>query len=225
LEDKGLRDSGDWLWDRIELDTGEKIAAILPVQATGFVAMVTRAGRIRTLRHHLFGEHMRAGMVVFSSLEHGELIGACWTPGDADLLVSTRNGMAIRFNEKIIPPMGDQAIKLSEGDEVIGVTSVYVDSEVFIITADGRGALRTMEGFASNKSMGGTGKILIKSDHVVGIASALPDDHIFLLTHQGKIIRFPINEVPLTDAPVQGVNCMILRNDEVISVIKSGRAE
>jgi len=82
-----------------------------------------------------------------------------------------------------------------------------------------------MEGFAPNKSMGGTGKILIKSDHVVGITSALPDDHIFLLTRQGKIIRFPINEVPITDAPVQGVNCMILRNDEVISVIKSGRTE
>jgi DNA gyrase subunit A len=225
FEEKGIRDSGDWLWERIELDPGEKIAAILPVQATGFVAMVTRTGRIRTLRHHLFGEHMRSSMVVFSPMEHGELIAACWTPGDADLLVSTRNGMAIRFSEKIIPKMGDQSIKLSAGDEVIGLTSVYPDGEVFIGTADGRGALRTMEGFAPNKSMGGTGKILIKSNHVVGITSILPDDHIFMLTHQGKVIRFQVGEIPMTDAPVQGVNCMLLRNDEVISIIKSGHTE
>ena len=225
LEEKGLRDSGNWLWERIELDAGEKIASILPVQATGYVAMVTKTGRIRTLRHHLFGEHMRSSMVVFSPMEHGELIGTCWTPGDADLLVSTRNGMAIRFSEKIIPPMGDQSIKLSSGDEVIGLTSVYSDSEAFIGTADGRGALRPMEGFAPNKSLGGTGKILIKSNHVVGITTTLPDDHIFMLTHQGKVIRFPVSEIPVTDAPVQGVNCMLVRNDEVISIIKSGKIE
>jgi DNA gyrase/topoisomerase IV subunit A len=82
-----------------------------------------------------------------------------------------------------------------------------------------------MEGFAPNKSMGGTGKILIKSNHVVGITSILPDDHIFMLTHQGKVIRFQVGEIPMTDAPVQGVNCMLLRNDEVISIIKSGHTE
>ncbi len=222
LEEKGLREPGSWLWERIELDNDEQVACLLPVQATGFIVMVTRYGRIRVLRHHLFGEHMRPGMGVFSTQEHGELATACWTPGDADILVSTRNGMAIRFNEKIIPPPGDQAIRLSDGDEISGLAPVYSESDVFIATADGRGALRKMSGFAPNKSMGGSGKILIKSNHVIGIASIRPDDHIFLLTQQGKVIRFPVDEVPLTDAPVQGVNCMTLRGDEVISMINSG---
>jgi DNA gyrase subunit A len=223
LGEKGIREPGDWLWDRIErTDAGEKISAVLPVRATGFVVMVTRTGRIRALRHHLFGDHMRYGMSVFSPLEHGELISACWTMGNADILVATRNGMAIRLNEKVIPSAGDQSIKLVGQDEVVGIAPVTSDSEIFVATGDGRGALRKMAGFAPNKSTGGSGKILIKSNSVVGIVAVNPDDHVFLLTQQGKIIRFPVNEVPPTDAPVQGVNCMTLRNDFVISVIKSG---
>jgi DNA gyrase subunit A len=224
FEAKGLREPGDWLWDRIErTNPSEKITAVLPVQATGFVAMVTRTGRIRALRHHLFGDHMRHGMSVFSPMEHGELISACWTKGAADILIATRNGMAIRFSEKIISSAGDQSIKLMGQDEVIGIAPINSDSEVFVATGDGKGTLRKMTGFAPNKSAGGSGKILIKSNSVVGIVAVNPDDHIFLLTLQGKIIRFPVNEVPPTDAPVQGVNCMTLRNDFVISVIKSGQ--
>lgn len=223
IPEKALREQGEWIWERIELNTGEKAAAVLSLQAAGFVTMITRHGRIRSLRHHLFGEHMRPGMSVFSPQEHGDLVAACWTPGDADILVSTRQGMGIRFSEKSIPPLGDQAIKLAEGDEIASLAPVYDQTEVFIASADGRGATRAMNGFAPNKKMGGSGKILMKSNAVVGVVPVRPDDHIFELTRQGKIIRFPAHEVPVTEAPVQGVNCILLRGDEVISVIKSGR--
>lgn len=225
LEEKSNRQPGDWVWDRIELQSSERIAAVLPVIAAGYIAMVTRTGRVRTLRHHLFGEHMRTGMSVFSPAEHGEFVSACWTNGDQDLLICTKNGTAIRFSEKLVPPMGDQAIRLSESDEVVSITAVYPESDVFTATADGRGSLRQMSGFSANKSLGGGGKMLIKSDHVISSVAVKPDDHIFLLTKLGKVIRFPAAEMPVTDAPVQGVNCITLRGDEVISMIKSGRPE
>lgn len=225
LDEKSLRQPGDWIWDRVELQPSERIAAVLPVLAAGYIAMVTRTGRVRTLRHHLFGEHMRTGMSVFSPAEHGEFINACWTNGDQDLIICTEKGMAIRFSEKLVPPMGGQAIRLSESDEVVSVTAVYPESDVITVTADGRGSLRQMSGFSSNKSLGGGGKMMIKSDHVVGALAVKPDDHIFLLTKLGKVIRFPAAEMPLTDSPVQGVNCITLRGDEVISLTKSGRPD
>jgi DNA gyrase subunit A len=131
------------------------LIAILPEQAKGYVALVTESGRVRCLRHHLFGEHMRPGTEMFKFNEVGPLASVCWTNGDADLLIITQQGMGIRFGEKSISPQGDQGIRLSQDDKVVAITPVYPDSLVFIASSDGRGTLRLMSGFAANKSAGG----------------------------------------------------------------------
>lgn len=213
---------GDAISTRFSIEPDEHLVAVLPEQARGYVALVSKSGRIRLLRHHLFGEHMRPGTAMYNFNEFGPLASVCWTPGDSEIFVVTRQGMGIRFAEKAISPQGDQAIKLSGDDQVVGVVSVYPDSSVFILSADGRGALRQMSGFAPNKSPGGSGKIAIKSMKVIGATTVEMNDDLFIISKLGKLIRFPADEVPSTEGVVQGVNCMGLRGDEAAAVFKSG---
>jgi DNA gyrase subunit A len=217
-----VNDRGGIVTERFSLEPDEKVVTILPEQARGYVALVSKGGRVRCLRHHLFGEHMRPGTPMYNTKDFGPLASACWTPGDGELFLITQQGMAIRFSEKAIAPQGDQGIRLAKEDSVIGVTPVYADSNVFIISADGRGTLRQMSGFAPNKSPGGSGKIAIKSTKVVGALSVEMNDDLFAISRLGKVIRFPVSEVPETEGVVQGVNCMGLRGDEVIAIYKSG---
>lgn len=220
LEQTAVHSRGKDLFERTPMDEDESIAAILPEQAAGYVAILSAQGRVRTLRHHLFGEHMRPGTALYKHEEFGPLVSACWTPGDAELLIASRKGQAIRFNEKLINPQGDWGMKLAGDDAAVSIASVQPDGLVFLVSANGKGAVRSMSGFAPNKSTGGSGKIALKTDALAGMVSVEPDDELFLLSRLGKVIRFPANEVPVTDGAVQGVYCMGLRGDEVVTVLR-----
>jgi DNA gyrase subunit A len=213
---------GSPVTERFGLEKDEGLVAILPEQAKGYIALASESGRVRCLRHHLFGEHMRPGTSLYNYNEFGPLAAACWTPGESDLFVITQQGIAIRFAEKSIAPQGEQGIRLSGEDRVVGVAAVYPDSGVFILSADGRGTVRLMSGFAPNKSPGGSGKIAIKSNKVVGVATLEEGDDLFIISRLGKMIRFPASEIPPTEGVVQGVNCMGLRGDEAVAILRSG---
>jgi DNA gyrase/topoisomerase IV subunit A len=95
---------------------------------------------------------------------------------------------------------------------------VNEDSRVFLVDTIGRGTLRTMTGFAPNKSAGGGGKIAMNTDSLIAALNADHPRDIFLISHWSKIIRFSLEEVPVKEGVVQGVNCMALRADEVVAV-------
>ena len=222
LGDSEVRSKGILLFDRYEMDAGEMPVTVLPERSSGYVALASSLGKVRCLRHHLFGEHMRPGSLFFNTKDTGPLAAACWTEGDSDLFLLTQKGIAIRFSEKALSPMGDWGIKVASDDRVVAITSVYPDGLVFMIGVEGKGTIREMAGFAPNKSSGGSGKIAIKNEHLVGATSVTPNDDLFILTRLGKIIRFRADEVPSTDGVVQGVICVNMRNDEVVAVTASG---
>jgi DNA gyrase subunit A len=222
VPDCPVRSKGESMFDRLPLESDETLVAVLPERSSGYIALVSASGRVRNLRHHLFGNNMKPGTSMYVYNDFGPLAAACWTNGDSDVLLVSRHGMGIRFSEKIIPPQGDMSIRLSGDDEVVAIASVYQDSNVFLIGADGKGTLRSMEGFAPNKSMGGSGKQLFKSNKTVGLVTVSYNDDLFIISQLGKIIRFRADEVPVSDGVVQGVISMTLRGDEVASVIASG---
>lgn len=221
LEAQAVRSKGEYLLERLPIENEETLTAVLPERANGYITLVSRSGRIRCLRHHLFGEHMKPGTAMYRYEDFGPLAAVAWTPGDADLFIATRKGMAIRFSEKLVPPQGDWGIRLNSGDEVVTVTAVYPDGDVFLLGSDGKGTIRQMSGFAANKSMGGSGKIAIKTDHLVGATAVEANEDIFVITRLGKMIRFMSDEVPPTEGTIQGVNCLALRADEPVALIKS----
>lgn len=218
LPESPVRARGQQIMGRIPLAAGEYLVAALPDQAKGNIAMVSQRGMVRLLRHHVFGEYMKPGTILFDVKQFGLLMAACWTPGDGDLFVATRLGHAIRFSEKLIGPQGGPGIRLEEDDQAVAITGVYQESGVFMLSADGRGTIRSMEGFNPNKSTGGSGKIAMNSESLVAAVTIAQNNDIFAISKLSKIIRFMAAEVPIKEGVVQGVNCMSLRADQVVAV-------
>ncbi len=200
-----VRSKGEILLQRILLEPDETIVAALVERASGYIALASANGRVRCLRHHLFGEHMKPGTAMYQYKEFGTLVSACWTPGESDLFLATQAGLAIRFSEKLVPPQGDIGIRLAGNDTVVAITSVYPDSGVFLLGADGKGTIRLMPGFAPNKYMGGSGKLALKCQKLVGATTIEQNDDLFIITRLGKMIRFKADEVPGTEGVIQGV--------------------
>jgi DNA gyrase subunit A len=158
---------------------------------------------------------MKPGTVLFDADRHGHLVAACRAPGDGDLFIATRQGKAIRFAEKLVPPQGGPGIRLEKGDAVTTVAAVYDDSRLFLVDTLGRSTVRSMSGFAVNKSAGGGGKIAMHTNSLLAALNIDQAGDIFLISRWSKIIRFNPEQVPVKESAVQGVNCMTLRADEV----------
>ncbi len=219
IQETPIRAKGQLITERITLNADERLVAALPDIPKGGIALVSERGAVRFLRHHVFGEYMKPGTSMFDPLKFGLLVGACRTPGDNDLFIATRQGRAIRFSEKLVPPQPGPGIRLEAGDSAVGIASVQEDGAVFLTDANGKGTIRQMAGFAANKSAGGSGKIAMKTDELVAVYAVNPGDDIFMISRLSKIIRFNADEVPAKEGVVQGVNCMSLRADTVSAVV------
>jgi len=218
IEETPVRGRGGSIVSRMNLQPDEHLVAALPDEAHGAVALVSSHGMVRHLRHHIFGEYMKPGTVLFDPGKHGMLSATCRTPGDGDLFIATRQGKAIRFSEKLVPPQGGAGIRLEKGDSVAAVASANDDSRVFLVDEIGRGTLRLMSGFAANKSAGGAGKTAMNTDCLAAALHVEEPGDIFMISRWSKIIRFSLAEIPPKEGVVQGVNCMSLRADEVVAV-------
>jgi DNA gyrase subunit A len=218
LPEGPVHSRGQSILGRLNLHPDEHLVSALPDLVKGSVAMVSRNGNVRTLRHHVFGEYMKPGTVMFDVKAFGPLVSACWTPGDGELFIATRSGRAIRFSEKLVPPQGGPGIKVEGEDYPAAITAVYPDSGVLLIGGDGKGTIRLMEGFAPNKSPGGSGKNAMNTSNLVGAAAVADENDVFLISRLSKIIRFRAMEIPPKEGVVQGVHCMALRADSVAAV-------
>ncbi|MCI0519623.1 MAG: hypothetical protein L0Z70_05130 [Chloroflexi bacterium] len=218
-----VRGRGASVVERYNLAPEEMIAAALPIQAEGYMAVASRSGMVRLLRHHVFGEHMKPGAALCDPKAFGPLAAACWTPGDGDLFLATRQGRGVRFPERGVPPQGCPGLRLGEHDYVVGVAAVKDDSQALLVTAEGSGAIRLMSGFSANKAPGAGGKTAMSADFLIGAAAIASDDDIFILSRLSKVIRFTAAEIPPKEGMVQGVHCMSFRGDEAVAFTISPR--
>jgi len=221
LPESPVHGRGQSITAQLPLVAKERLALAFPDQGKGYIALVSQSGHVRCLRHHYIGENLRPGTNLFSLRDFGPPAAACWTSGEGDLFIVTRQGRAIRFAEKSVPLQGGPGIRLEQGDAVVAIAAVSAESCVFLLTADGKGTLRLMSGFGANKSPGGGGKSAMKTDRLIGAVTVEEDDDIFIISRLSKIIRFRAAEVPPKEDVVQGVNCMALRADETVAVVGS----
>lgn len=212
-----IRGRGESIVSRLNLAQDETLVSIQPALAQGYLVLLSKSGMLRSLRHHIFGEYMKPGLSLYDIKSFGPLAAACWSPGDGELFIATRQGRAIRFAEKLVPPQGCQGIRLAPDDSAVAVAPVYPNSEVFLLGADGRGSVRSMSTFNPNKAPGSGGKNAMATSHLVAAINIDGSDDAFILSRLGKIIRFQLGEVPTKDGAVQGVICMNFRNDEAVA--------
>ena len=185
---------GTYMTNIVELEDGEKITAMISVPEFNdheYLVMVTRFGIVKKTLLSEY-EYQRKGGKRGINLDEGdELLFVMRTRGDSNIILATRSGMAIRFDERAVRPMGRVArgvrgIKLREGDFVCGVAVVDESKKILTITENGFGKRSDFSEFREMKNRGGMGvfchKISEKTGMLSGISVVDDDNDIMLIT-------------------------------------------
>ncbi|MBM4311293.1 MAG: DNA gyrase subunit A [Deltaproteobacteria bacterium] len=209
----------------INVAPGENISAVLPVKSfegTQYVVMATKNGVIKKTELEAYSRPRASGIAAITIDPDDALIGVEITDGDKDVFLGTRRGMAIRFNEKNVRPMGRtsrgvRGIALSKGDEVVGMEVLRGDSTLLTITERGYGK-RSNAAEYRRQTRGGKGIITIKADerngNVVGIKQVVEEDNLMIITSSGKIIRIGVHNISVIGRNTKGVRLISVDKDE-----------
>lgn len=214
----------------LPLEKQEKITAVIPVkefQADKYLFMATNQGTVKKTELLDFDTARKTGLIAINLEEKEQLIAVRMTTGEAEILLGTRNGLAIRFAETDVRSMGRTArgvrgIALGKDDEVVAMEVVVADGDVLTVSEDGLGK-RTMVSEYRIQTRGGKGiinlKVTEKTGPVVGFRIVRPEQEMMLITVDGIIIRFEVDEVSVFGRNSQGVKLMRLdEGDKVVAL-------
>ncbi len=231
----GRSSKGKSIANLVNMAAGEKIAALLRVQefpakeGERFIVMGTRQGTIKKTDLASFANPRAAGIIAIQIDADDQLIAVAETDGTKDLVIGTRNGMAIRFQEEDARPMGRSArgvrgIQLREGDEVVAMKVVSEGATLLTVCERGFGKRTELDEYR-RQSRGGIGlKNVQTSDrngNVVGIACVSDRDELLIVTEQGQIIRMTAGDLRPIGRDTQGVRLMDLaEGDRVVSIAR-----
>jgi len=235
IPDVGPAGRGKAIANLVALDPDERIAALETLRefpadpGRRFVVMGTRRGIVKRVDLSAF-RHVRAGGIIAMGVEPDDaVVGAELTDGHGEIFIGTRAGMAIRFGQADVRPMGRTArgvrgIRLREGDEVVAMTVVRPGATLLTVTENGYGK-RTELGEYRVQSRGGVGIISIQASErngrVAGVACVDADDEVLLITQQGKVLRMVARDARPIGRATQGVRLIgISDDDRVVSVAR-----
>ena len=219
----------------LPLEPEEKISAMLRgkgLQEDDFIMFFTKNGVTKRMSQGELRNVRKNGIRALDIREGDELVQALTTHGSEKLLVVTRGGMAIRFDENDVRPMGRtaagvRAIRLKDGDEVVAaVRATDEDAAVLTVTENGYGK-RTRIGEYSVQNRGGQGlktyQITQKTGEIVGAKKVTGEEDILLVSDDGTIIRMEAGSISLLGRATQGVRLM--RPAEGAHVVAMARTE
>jgi DNA gyrase subunit A len=231
----GRTAAGRAIVNLLQLGDGEKVTGMIPVREFAedeCLFMVTRRGTVKKTGLTAFRRPLGRGIIALGLDEGDELIGVARTRAGDQVVLSTREGMAIRFDESDARAMGRQAhgvkgINLEDGDEVVGMVVVNGPDDpasLLTVCANGYGK-RTALGEYRSQSRGGKGLIDIKTTDrngpVVAVAKVKDDDEVMLTTTGGIIIRTRVGDISLIGRNTQGVRLIrVGEGDTVGSLAK-----
>lgn len=213
----------------LQLKEGERIAAMMTTKDFGenkFFIAVTKNGTIKRTRLSEYKNVRKMGLRAITLAEGDELAGAFLTEGDCTVLVATRNGAAIRFEETQARAMGrisrgNRAIKLREGDYVVGATKIFDDNATILTVTEKGYGRRCSVGSYRLQKRGGFGlknyPVSDEKGYVCGIKTLGPDDDVILITTDGIIIRFRANDLRTMGRYAAGVRVVRLSEESLVA--------
>ncbi len=221
LPEAGRTARGTAIVNLLSLDAGEKVSAVIPIQnfAEGkYLLMATKNGLIKKTALKEYDSTRKTGLQGITLKEDDELIGVRLTDGQDNVVLVTRNGMCITFDEKDVRPIGRVSqgvigIRLDEDDEVIGMESVISGGKATLlaITENGFGKRTELDEYRV-QNRGGKGvityKITPKTGKLVGVRIAVEGDDVMLVTNTGTIIRLKVDDISVLGRSTQGVTLM-----------------
>jgi DNA gyrase subunit A len=200
----------------VQMDQGEKIAAILPVKEFGlgqYIIMATKEGVVKKTDLMAYSNPRASGIIALGVSDGDRLISARLTDGECNIFLATKEGSAIRFDEKQVRPMGRTAtgvtgIRMDKGDYVVGMEILKAEGTLLTTTEHGYGK-RTDTNEYRAQTRGGKGVMTIrvtdKNGPVVGITQITDDDDVMLISDQGKLIRMKAKDISVIGRATQGV--------------------
>ena len=221
IPEAGRTAKGTAIVNLLSLDAGEKVSAVIPIQnfAEGkYLLMATKNGLIKKTALKEYDSTRKTGLQGITLKEDDELIGVRLTDGEDNVVLVTRNGMCITFDEKDVRPIGRVSqgvigIRLDEDDEVIGMESVIAGGKATLlaITENGFGKRTELDEYRV-QNRGGKGvityKITPKTGKLVGVRIASEEDDVMLITDTGTIIRINVKDISILGRSTQGVTLM-----------------
>ena len=228
LPQLGRAAKGKAIINVLQLGEGEQVQTMMPVRSfdeTGdeeFIILCTRKGVIKKTSISAYANPRKAGIIAINLSDDDELISAGRSYGNNQVLVASRSGKAILFDESDARPMGRtatgvRAISLADGDEVVGMEVIHAGAKVLTVTENGYGKRTKLDDYRVQKR-GGQGIINIKTSArngpVVGLAQVVDEDDVMLITDGGKVLRCPVDGISVMGRATQGVRVMDLSQDE-----------
>jgi DNA gyrase subunit A len=210
----------------LQLADGETVTAFLSVKSFEdgrYVMMATEKGTIKKTELEAFS-NPRAGGIIAISLDEGDrLTHVKLTGGDEEILLGTEQGLAIRFNERQVRPMGRSArgvigIRMEEGDRLIGMEKAIPEATILVVTENGYGK-RTHFNEYRVQNRGGKGIINIKTSarngRCIGMRTVRENEEVVCVSSKGMVVRTPVSGISVIGRNTQGVRVIRLQEDDL----------
>lgn len=226
IPEAGRAAKGKALVNLLPLSEGERITTALPVRdfKEGFLVMFTKKGLVKKTALEKFSNPRGKGIIALTLMPDDELIAVRRTDGKSDLIIGTKNGFAIRFNEEDVRDMGRNAIgvkgiKLIKDDEVVSAEVAQERTTLLTVTERGLGKRSKIEDYRV-QSRGGKGVISIKvtekGGKAVGLMQVRDEDEVVMISSSGKLIRTLAKNIPIHGRNTQGVKLMDVEGDDKV---------
>jgi DNA gyrase subunit A len=212
----------------INIEKGEQIRAFIGVknfEGTGNIVIATRDGIVKKTKLSEFSRPRRGGIVAVTIREKDQLIEAKLSSGSDDVILVTKNGLSLRFNERYVREMGRTAtgvkgITLRADDRVIGMVIIKREGTLLTISENGYGKRTTISDYRV-QGRGGKGiitmKVTEKTSFLVAVLEVVENEDIILITEKGVVIRQSISKISIIGRNTRGVKLMQLDSDDRIS--------
>lgn len=230
IPEGGRASKGRSIVNLIELEKGENIQAFVSVKEfdpNKFVVMVTEKGIIKKTRLDEFSNPRKTGIIAINLEKNDKLIEAKLSDGINDIIIGTREGIAIRFNEKDVRDMGRNAtgviaIRLEKGDSVVGMVVLKRKASILVVTNQGFGKRTEVDEYRLTRR-GGKGIITLKTSEKNGKMVALKElddnDDIVIITTKGVVIKQHAKDLRLMGRNTQGVKLIKLNEGDAIAAV------
>ena len=227
IPEAGRQAKGTAIVNLLSLTGEDKIAAVIPVKEYSddkYLFMATARGIVKKSLLSEYDNSRKDGLIAIKLDEGDSLIGVALTEGDDEVILSTDNGMAIRFNEAEIRPMGRatrgiRGITLNIGDKVVSMDNVQENGELLLMSENGYGKRTPMVDFRATHR-GGKGvsalKCNDKTGHLIAIEVVRPGDEMMIVSKDGIIIRIKVDDISEQGRYAQGVRVIKLGDGDMV---------
>lgn len=221
IPEAGRQAKGTAIVNLLELSSEEKVTTVIPVEEYKngmYLIMATKNGVVKKTDIMEYDNIRKGGITAIVLRDNDELIGVRLTDGTKDIILVTREGMAIRFSEEDVRPVGRvsqgvRGIKLEESDYVIGMGASIEDTSLLIVTEKGFGKRTELDEYKV-QSRGGKGVITYRITEKTGKVAAMKlvseNDDVIMISDDGTVIRINASDISILGRATQGVTLMRL---------------